>query len=205
MHPQRSLMACLPIALVLLSGCAAERSPASAPLPPLGIASPAAAPTPSATPSSAPPGASASPTVQTPVAVDVPAPARANTPQAAGAFVRFYFDELLKASISLDTRRVKFLAADSCRTCAGLTSGFEVMRVQNEKLSGAPLVIEGAEAPGFGYGPVVVDLYYSIPQYDLLDAQGKIIKRFEAVGSSTFLVTLMRRSSNWQILEIQVP
>lgn len=204
MRPQRGLMACLPIALVLLSGCASERVPQAAPLPPLVAASPSP---PSALASPTPALASASPSAATPaaVAVDVPAAARANTPQGAGAYVRFYFDELLKAYVSQDTRTVRALAADSCTACSGFAGGIDATRAKNRRITGPPLEVLSAEAPGFGYGPVVVDLQYRIPSYDIVDAQGKIAYHIPAEGRDVFLVTLDRVGAEWRIGKVQVP
>ena len=201
-HPPLRLAACLPIALVLLCGCAGERSPHAAPLPPLTLTSPTAAPSPSAPPSPASQPASPSPTA---LPVGVPAAATANTPQGAGAFTRFYFDELLKAYATQDTRTVRALAADSCRTCAGVAGGIDGMREKSYRIVGAPIELLTAEAPGFGDEAVTVDVQYQVPAYKVVDAMGKLVYDSPGEKRNIFIITLQRMSSHWLMSKIQVP
>lgn len=195
MRQRPGLAALLPIALLLLAGCSAERASQAAPLPPLRT--PSAAPSASLSPSLAP--------IAAPVAVAVPAEASANTPQGASAFARFYFAELLRAYTTYDTRAVRSLAAETCRTCAGLTGGIDSMRQAQQRVTGPPLAIHFAEAPGFGYGPVTVDVQYSIPEYKLVDGQGTVVRHFLEKKNRTFIVTLERAGQGWLMGRIQVP
>ena len=129
----------------------------------------------------------------------------ANTPQGAGAFTRFYFAEVLKAYNTQDTQIVRGLAADSCKTCAGLAGSIDAMRVSHQRVTGPPIEVLSAETPGFGYGPVVVDLQYKIPSYNVIDEQGKIVHHIPAEKRDVFLITLNRVSVGWLIGKIQVP
>ena len=83
--------------------------------------------------------------------------------------------------------------------------GIDQLKNENLKVSGPPIRIRSAEAPGFGYGPVTVDVQYSIPSYAVIDATGKQISNFPAKNSKTFIVTLERAASNWLMSKIQTP
>ena len=205
MRQPRGLAACLPIALALLCGCSSTRSPQAAPLPPAGSASPAATPSPSPMPSPATAAVSSPAAEVARTSIDVPFAATANTPQGAGAFTLFYFDELLKAYTTQDTRAIRTLAAESCKGCAGLAGGIDSLRDNHRRVTGAPIKVLSAETPGFGYGPVVVDLQYITPAYDIVDANDKIVRRFSAEKRNLFFVSLTRTGTGWLIGRIQVP
>ena len=201
------LAALLPIALLLLAGCSAERASQAAPLPPLRTpsAAPLASPSLPLSPSPLPPLSLSPSPLPSPIAVAVPAEASANTPQGASAFARFYFAELLRAYTTYDTRAVRSLAAESCRTCAGLTGGIDSMRQAQQRVTGPPLEVLAAEAPAFDSGPITVDVPYKVSAFNVLRADGQVEHHVQAEKPSTLVATLQRSGAKWLMSKIQVP
>ena len=200
----RGLAALLPIAFLVLSGCSADRGTKAAPLPPLRAADTSASPSllPSLPPSPSSPAASGS---ASRAPATIPAEAAANTPQGASAFARFYFEELLRAYMTTDTRGLRAFAADSCGTCAGLANGIDSMRSAKRHVTGPPFDVLSVDAPGFGYGPVTVDVQYKVTAFDVLEYDGRVARHAVTEGPDTFIVTLERSGSSWLMAKIQVP
>ena len=79
------------------------------------------------------------------------------------------------------------------------------MRDKAWRVKGTPILINFAEAPAFGSGPIMVDVQYSIPEYDILDASGVVLRHFSLKQSETFMITLKRTNERWMMEKIQVP
>jgi hypothetical protein len=90
-----------------------------------------------------PPSVATSPSA---VAVEVPLAARAETPQGAAAFARFYLAEVDKAAASGDTTVLRRLSSASCQTCRNVATAIERDRAQGLRLLGGARTVTTAEA-----------------------------------------------------------
>ncbi|MCW2605310.1 MAG: hypothetical protein JWO60_3 [Frankiales bacterium] len=119
---QVRLVALVPVLGLLLAGCSEEK-PKALPVP--TAVSPIASPSPSA--------------------AGVPSEAVGETPQAAAAFVRYYYEQLGQALVSLDSSKIKPLFTSSCKTCATSVKNIDAERSKARRYSGGGITVRSAE------------------------------------------------------------
>lgn len=165
---------------VLVAACGSEpESPR--PLPPV---SPAASPSASAAP-------------------EVPAQARAATPQGAAAFARFWFDALNRAAATGDTAELRALSTSACTACTRFADSIDFLYSQGG-IRGGVFSLVAAEAPPIepGDDEAAVTVVYNVTATEQLAADGSVSKRIEPLNNVSGEMTLRRAGDGWLAAEL---
>lgn len=146
------------VGTALLSGCS-ERQEASATLPPASAAPPTSA---AALPPLGPP--------------DLPMPdeARAQTPEGAQAFVRYYIDLINRTSTVMDAAPLREFS-DGCRDCNRIATNVEEHAALGHDYQGGQVVIGNVLAPVMGDGEASVPLYVGQTPLVVRDGSGTVL------------------------------
>ena len=134
----------------------------------------------------------------------VPSEARVNDPGGAGAFGRFYFDQVIKALGTHDASIIRALATPSCWSCANFNSSVDYLHSKQFRLTAPWWEILSAEAPGFTGGPISVDIGYQALSYKVIDAKGAVVMPGDVSRPRSFYtMTLERTATGWLVDHIQ--
>lgn len=171
------------------SGGAPEPSPTVSSSSPPSVSS--SGPSPSVTPSPS-------------VSIDIPEAARANTPEGATAFAKWYLEQGSRANVEWDATAIRGLSLPSCKTCAAVVKGVEELKQagQHER---SQRYAPGASqvGPGPSGGSYVVDVLGTYSKMDIVDANGVVVRTLEAEDSA-LRVTTAWQGSRWAVAEVAV-
>lgn len=170
------------LVVALLAGCSQDDPPAST-LPPLSVA-----PSPSA-----------------PSAEPVPSAAQAATPQGAGEFARYFYEQVEQAFVDRDPERVRRLSAPGCRTCADFIESLTRLRDNGERVDGAVYDILAAEAPSSNGETTTVTVIYNGPPVVRYAADGTIIAEEPEVRFMEEELVLVRAAGAWLVMAVNRP
>lgn len=159
--------------LLAVSGCSDDPAPSS--LPPL----------PSPTTASA-----ASP-------LPVPEAAKAETPQGAVAFVKYYLDVVNRAFASSSSAPVRRLSHPECDACNALIRAIEEPGAPGEEASGGDYEVVFAEAPQVSGGDVTVSLRYALTEARVVDGAGQLVRAVPRNPGIDAQMRLLRDGDAW--------
>ena len=187
-----ALLACPLAASMLLAGCGGDAKPDAS----SGTtASPATTAKP--TPTSA--------TTTTSPATDpgIPAAARANTPEGAAAFVRYFYGQVNIAWSRPQAGLISSLSAATCKTCANFERESVANVAKKTRVIGQSIVLETVDTSdatntakmtvlAIGYEPASI----------VVDASGNTVQTLQRERVRT-LVTVQWDAAGWRLGEIQ--
>lgn len=200
-HRHRTLLAyaATTVALVTLGACSGGDPAPTVTTPPTGASSTSSTST--AAPTTTTPTPSTTPSVD-PVLAKIPAQARTNTKDGAGAFARFYFGTLNAAFRSGDRTLLAALALPDCKTCAAFTQGVEDLADKNRRYDGDLVKVTSASSLSFSAGSKRVLLEIDQQSVPILDKSGARVDETPA-GQASFIATLEFRAGRWFVERLQ--
>jgi hypothetical protein len=142
-------------------------------------------------------------TTSTSTAPAIPEAARANTPQGAEAFTRFFADQANRAYDNLDPAVIQSLSAPGCKTCESMVTSLTLWRDSNYKYEGkfvTPTSITISAFPQDGTAKTV--LMGSSSDARVLDNNGTVVQKFAAQSASSS-VFLSYEAGQWKVTEIK--
>lgn len=149
------------------------------------------------------PSLSATPSVTASPAT-VPTAAKAQTPQGADAFVRFFFKQLNVAFSSSEPSIIGAYSNGECTTCDTYEKAVAAARNDGHFLRGDSFVVsEVAAAPLQSLG-TLVEVFGAIPARQLVDGNGKFLQTLTADGDFHFTVAVKRTSDGWLVSGIRL-
>ena len=148
------------------------------------------------------PSATTAPTAAYPA--DVPAEARANTPDGAKAFAKHYFAQINKAFTTPLTGLLPPLSTNTCKSCANYEDGARDLVQNNQRYDRLPLVLLETVIPPEGEeGATLIDVVFRQEPARLVDSSGKELSRFTS-KTGIFLLHAKWQSGVWVTSEIQL-
>ena len=148
------------------------------------------------------PSATTAPTAAYPA--DVPAEARANTPDGAKAFAKHYFAQINKAYTTPQTGLLPPLSTPTCKSCANYEEEARKLVGDNQRYDRLPLtLLEVSIPPDKEDGVTLVDVVTRQEPARLIDSTGKELSKF-SVKSFVFLLHAKWQSGSWVTNGIQL-
>lgn len=138
-----------------------------------------------------------SPTKPTPPAV--PADANANTRDAAGAFAKYWWGDLMNYSFnSLDTSQLTATSSPSCVPCKTFIDSINQAKTAGGRFEGGNVqVLESAAAPFLAGSPIFAAVLYNATASRQYDKDGKVVRSSDAVTNSSVQVYLEWDKDHW--------
>jgi hypothetical protein len=179
---KRAIGAILACAALVVSGCSGGDDPA---------------PSKSVSASSSP--SSASPT--TAAASEVPAAARAHTPEGAEAFVRYFYDEINRAWTSPEAGIVLQLGVSECQSCKAFDDTAAELVAKKHRYATRPVTVESARATNEGpTGQQYVAAKLHQHRVNIVDMAGTVISTDDdEIFDST--VALVWKGGEWKVFD----
>lgn len=189
------------LAALLAAGCGGDGTAAA---PTAAGPSGPSSKTPTSSPS-ATTGVSTSPTSapRATASVSVPAAARANTPEGAEAFARFYYQEAGRAYVTTETSGIEALSLAECTGCGAMIRAVRQMQQAGEHFEEPSLQIKLVRTPIQVDGLTRVEVAGTEKAVRVLDSSGKVV-RSTSRGVFTFRTDLAWRAGTWRVQRLTV-
>ena len=130
------------------------------------------------------------------------APAFPKTREGAAAFAHLYFDVSNAATASGQTEALSSLALSSCQTCKRYRAYVQRAYAAGGRIEGGDLVVVSSVAPPFTDDMVTVTVVGDQRSGELVDTQGRVSSRIQAVRRGDLEVTIRRIGERWLVGEI---
>lgn len=148
--------------------------------------------------------ASGSPSASASASVQVPEAARANTPEGATEFAKFFIEAGSQAHVDWDTSVVEGFSATSCTTCAALVQGVRQMKAkgqhnQDRRYRYASSQVGAGTSPGL----FVVDLLGEDQATRVIGADGSVVEELPATQTALRL-NVRHTGSAFQVDQVSV-
>ena len=134
-----------------------------------------------------------------PATVEIPAEARALTPQGADAFVRFFFAQMNVAFQRSDPSLIRELTNGECETCENYAEALEAARSKGHFLRGDSFVIANVAAAPLRAKGTFVTVTGSVPTTVEVDQAGRVLRNVAAEGSFRFTVAVKTTPRGWAV------
>jgi hypothetical protein len=138
-----------------------------------------------------------------PASYEVPASARADSPAAAAAFVRFFYAQVSAGYASAHSAGVRALSLTSCATCLRYIRSIDQLNAKQQRATPVLFWIRFAESPADDDAAVArVDVQYDAPASARYDAAGHKVLQEKALLRQNHTVTLRRVGATWKVATI---
>ena len=134
----------------------------------------------------------------------VPSQAAAETPEAAAAFARFWFDTLNAAARAGDTAALRGLAAPGCKACEAFAMSIEDLYGAGGRIEGGVFSVVAAEAPALPAGATEarVTVVYDVTPTRQIGADGRELASTPALKAVDGDMRLVRVADQWRVAEL---
>jgi hypothetical protein len=131
----------------------------------------------------------------------VPEAARANTPEGATEFAKWYLLQGAQANVDLDSTVLKTYSMPECVTCKAVIQGVEDLKTRGEHEREARFTPGASQVgPGSDSTQYVVDILGSYAAGDVLDSSGKTVRTLPVTEGALRVTTVWR--DGWRIQEV---
>ena len=192
----KKYLAVLLAATLLLAGCAGD-SKADAPSPNTTGSPPTTSPSAPTTTTSP---TTTAPKVDSKVDPNIPAAARAHTPEGAEAFVRYFYSQLNVALATPKSGLVSALSGTTCKTCTAFEGIAVDLASKRQRYQGDGFAVSYVGSIGESELLVVGEQ----PTGAVIDINGAVVKRRTQAEPIKFIVTVPWSSEGWRVGEIRV-
>lgn len=164
----------------------------------------------SAPPPTAPPSTSdtAAPTTSSPPATtgsvdsDIPAAARANTPEGAEAFVRYFVEQVNRSWQTANSELVRPLASDECTSCTAFMGTADEYKRLGHHYDGVPMAVADSIVSAFSETEgTVVFVYGEQAAAAIVDSSGATVRSIPAAKSN--IAVTARFGDSWKVTKVQ--
>jgi hypothetical protein len=132
---------------------------------------------------------------------DVPQAARANTPQGAEAFTKYFGQVVNQAFISQDESSLQSLFLPECKSCSGITESIVRYRQKGQRFLGQYLIVTGAVFSSDINGVTKVLAATDQPGGKVVDSHGAVVET--APSSKGNLSVQLKFDGQWRVVEMQ--
>lgn len=99
-----------------------------------------------------------------------------------------------------EVEELKALSYPGCGGCSNILAAIDQAQEAGERVRGAELLVEFAEAPAVRAGETLVDLRYQRAAGDIVDTHGNIVSTIAAEGPIDTQLRVRRSGSTWSVL-----
>jgi hypothetical protein len=138
-----------------------------------------------------------------PTVSPLPSAISAPTPEGAGAFARFWYQQVELAFATKDPALVEKLSAPGCVACEAFRDSVAQLQRDGGRVEGLRFELRAAETRPLEGNAAVVDVVYDAPETVSYDADGAVDLREPAVRFAEESMRLVRSpSGSWLVAEI---
>lgn len=139
----------------------------------------------------------------TAVLVAPPAHARADSPAAAAAFVRYFYGQVTAGYAAGQSSVIRELSLPSCRVCLRYADSIDAMREKRQRATPVRFVFRFVESPADDDAVTArVDVQFDAPASSRYDAKGELVFAEKAMFRIGRTVTLRRSGQDWKVAGI---
>jgi hypothetical protein len=133
----------------------------------------------------------------------VPEAARANTPEGATEFAKFFITAVSEANVDLDSSAIRTLSLPACQTCEGAIEGVQKYKAAGQRERESRYTPSSSQVGPAGDGSYAVDVLGSYSESAVIDGKGNVVQALPAADSA-LRVTVNRVGDGWRVREVAV-
>jgi hypothetical protein len=131
----------------------------------------------------------------------IPEAAKANTPQGAEEFTKYFGQVLDEAFATLDSHTLKAVALPECKSCSGAISAIDGYRQRGERFVGQYAGFSAAVFASNTDGVTRVLAHSQTDGAKVIDGQGSLVRTIPAQSGN--LSVQLRFDTQWRVAEAQ--
>ena len=134
-------------------------------------------------------------------AVDIPAAARAHTPEGAEAFVRFFLEQAALAWTKPDASLIPPLSDPGCLSCKDLQKTATELVAKRQRYRSSPISIQSVVSVGGFKEQTHIHVQMTQKKVDVIDAKGAVVLT-DPYQKLTRTVALTWKGDQWILYDV---